>query len=285
LKPERGIVIQNSEPAGRDLLDDLTLIASRAAAVILAVPSPDLNQREKKDKSPVTAADEASEATILEGLARLRPGIPIVSEELAERHASGVPGQRFFMVDPLDGTREFLASRDEFTVNIALIDGGVPVAGVIAAPARGLIWRGQFPGGQAKGQAERLALAPGAGLDSIRGRTAIHTRKRPSHGPHVLLSRSHLDAATTAYVDRLPHPERIVSGSAIKFCLLAEGAADLYPRLAPTSEWDVAAGHALLLAAGGNVVLPDGTALRYGRKDYRIPAFIAVGDPSAVLPT
>ena len=275
----RGIVTWNSEFAGTELLDGLTLIASRAAAAILAVPSPDLNQREKPDKSPVTAADEASEAVIIEGLARFRPGIPVVSEEANGRHAPDYVGQRFFVVDPLDGTREFLAGRNEFTVNIAFVDNGVPVAGVIAAPARGLIWRAHVGRG-----AERLALPPGAGLDAARDRTAIRTRIRPAHGPRVLVSRSHLDAATTAYVDRLPLPERIACGSAVKFCLLAEGAADLYPRLAPTSEWDVAAGHALLTAAGGDVVKPDGTAIRYGRSDFRIPAFIAYGDALSALP-
>lgn len=269
----------NSEFAGKNLLDELTLIASRAAAAILAVPSPDLNQREKPDKSPVTAADEASEAVILEGLAKFWPGIPIISEEAIGRHAPDGVGQRFFVVDPLDGTREFLAGRDEFTVNIALVDNGAPVVGVVAAPARGLIWRGHVGRG-----AERLTLTPGAGPDAARDCTTIHTRARPAHGPRVLVSRSHLDAATAAYVDRLPLPEQIACGSAIKFCLLAEGAADLYPRLAPTSEWDVAAGHALLVAAGGDVINPDGTAIRYGRSDFRIPAFIAFGDALSELP-
>ena len=153
----RGIVTWNSEFAGTELLDGLTLIASRAAAAILAVPSPDLNQREKPDKSPVTAADEASEAVIVEELAKLRPGIPVVSEEATGRHTPDDIDQRFFVVDPLDGTREFLAGRDEFTVNIAFVDNCVPVAGVIIAPARGLIWRAYVGRG-----AERLALPPGA---------------------------------------------------------------------------------------------------------------------------
>ena len=269
---------RNYEIIGTDLLDGLTLIASRAAAAILAVT--DLKRREKPDSSPVTAADEASEAVILDGLAALRPGIPVVSEEAAGRPAPAGLGPRFFLVDPLDGTREFVAGRDEFTVNIALIENSAPVAGVLAAPARGLIWRGQVGDG-----AERLALAPGAAPAAARERTAVRGRARPASGLRVLVSRSHLNDATAAYVDRLPQPERIACGSALKFCLLAEGAADIYPRLAPTSEWDVAAGHALLLAAGGDVCRPDGEPLRYGRKsDFIIPGFIAFGDRKAAPP-
>jgi 3'(2'), 5'-bisphosphate nucleotidase len=260
-----------------DLLDGLTLIASRAAAAILSVSSPVLSRREKPDLSPVTAADEASEAVILDGLARLLPGVPVVSEEATGRAAPAGLGRRFFLVDPLDGTREFLAGRDEFAVSLALVNDAVPIVGVIAAPARGLIWRGIVGRG-----AERLALAPGAALDAVSERMAIHTRLPPATGPRVLLSRSHLDADTTAYVDRLPNAQWLQCGSALKFCLIAEGSADLYPRLSPTSEWDVAGGHALLVAAGGNVTRPDGQPLTYGQKDFLIPAFVAFGDPAAV---
>ena len=260
-----------SEIAG--LLDGLTLIASRAAAAILAVPRLDLNQRNKPDASPVTAADNASETVILAGLARLLPGVPVVSEESTGNRPFEGLGQRFVIVDPLDGTREFLANLDEFTVNIAVVENETPIAGVVAAPARGLIWRGYVGHG-----AERLALAPGAAPNATRERVAVRTRARPTSGARVLISRSHLDAATDAYVDRLPSPERIACGSALKFCLLAEGSADLYPRLAPTSEWDIAAGHAVLVAAGGELRKPDGGALRYGQGDFRVPGFIATGD-------
>jgi 3'(2'), 5'-bisphosphate nucleotidase len=260
-----------SEIAG--LLDGLTLIASRAAAAILAVPRLDLNQRNKADSSPVTAADDAAETVILAGLARLLPGIPVVSEESTENRAVERLGARFVIVDPLDGTREFLADLDEFTVNIAVIENETPVAGVVAAPARGLIWRGYASHG-----AERLALTPGSAPNAARERVAIRTRARPASGARVLISRSHLDAATDAYVDRLPDAERIPCGSALKFCLVAEGSADLYPRLGPTSEWDVAAGHAVLVAAGGDLRRPDGSVLRYGQGDFRIPGFVATGD-------
>jgi 3'(2'), 5'-bisphosphate nucleotidase len=153
---------------------------------------------------------------------------------------------------------------------------------VVAAPARGLIWRGHVGQG-----AERLALPPGASLDAVGERVAIRTRTRPASGARVLISRSHLDSATDAFVDRLTRPEKIACGSALKFCLLADGTADIYPRLAPTSEWDIAAGHAVLLAAGGDVRKPDGSALRYGdgyaEGKYLVPAFIASGDGTAFV--
>jgi 3'(2'), 5'-bisphosphate nucleotidase len=263
--------------AGLELLEGLTRIAARAAGAILSLHRDSLNEREKADRSPVTAADEMSQAVILDGLARLLPEVPVLSEEAACQERPAARG-RLLVVDPLDGTREFLAGRDEFTVNIALMDGGAPIAGVIAAPARGLIWRGI-----AGGSAERLVLSPGAAPEMALERIAIRTRMRPATGARVLLSRSHLDSSTIAYVDRLPNPDRAICGSALKFCLIAEGSADLYPRLAPTSDWDVAAGHALLLAAGGGVCGPDGKALRYGQEGHRIPAFVAFGDPSAPL--
>ena len=250
-----------------ELLDGLTLIASRAAAAILAVPRDNLNQRAKPDSSPVTAADEAAERLIRDSLTALRPDIPIVSEETTGNRVVEKLGRRFFLVDPLDGTREFLAGLDEFTVNIALIDEDMPVLGVVAAPARGLVWRGQVGHG-----AERLTLAGNE-------RTPIRTRVPPASGARVLISRSHLDAATDAYVDRLSEPERIACGSSLKFCRMAEGAADFYPRLGPTSEWDIAAGHAVLLAAGGQMRRPDGSALRYGQHEFRVSGFIASGSP------
>jgi 3'(2'), 5'-bisphosphate nucleotidase len=244
------------------------------------VPQVDLNQRHKPDSSPVTAADDASETIILAGLAKLVPGVPVVSEETTGNRPVEGLGGRFLVVDPLDGTREFLAGLDEFTVNIALIENETPVAGVLAAPARGLIWRGQVGRG-----AERLALSPGAAPDKARQRVAIHTRARPASGARVLISRSHLDAATDAYVDRLAQPERIACGSALKFGLLAEGSADLYPRLGPMSEWDIAAGHAVLTAAGGAMRKLDGGALRYGQGNFLVGGFIAAGDVAPVVVT
>ena len=158
------------------LLDGLTLIASRAAAAILAVPRSDLDPHQKPDASPVTAADKASEAVILEGLAGLMPGVPVVSEEATGSRPLQNVGARFLIVDPLDGTREFLAGLDEYVVNIALVENGVPIAGVVAAPARGLIWRGAAGHG-----AERLALRRAPGRTKRRERAAIRTRVTSSH--------------------------------------------------------------------------------------------------------
>src|SRR3954471_17306841 len=201
MQADRGFVATESEIVA--LLDGLTLVASRAAAAILAVPQLDLNQRHKPDSSPVTAADDASETVILAGLAGLMPGVPVVSEETTGNRPVEGLGRRFLVVDPLDGTREFLAGLDEFTVNIALVENETPVAGVLAAPARGLIWRGHVGHG-----AERLALSPGAAPDQARDRLAIRTRATPLDGARVLISRSHLDAATDTYIDRLTRPER-----------------------------------------------------------------------------
>jgi 3'(2'), 5'-bisphosphate nucleotidase len=260
------------------LLDELTTIVSDAGAAILAARAGSLDARSKADHSPVTAADHAAEAVILAGLARVLPGVAVVSEEAAAcALPAGLP-DTFILVDPLDGTRELLAGRGEFTVNVAIVSKGRPQLGLVGAPAQGLIWRG------IEGQgAERLQLPVGAPASSARERTAIQTRPCPPSGLIVAVSRSHLDARTEALLARLPVGERLACGSAVKFCQLAEGAADLYPRLSPTCEWDVAAGHAVLTAAGGAVTRPDGTKLNYGgvAQDFRIPAFVAWGDPSA----
>ena len=262
--------ISPADAAG--LVDALTRIVARACAVIRDFAPETVGRQLKADQSPVTAADEASEAAILEGLAKLMPGVPVVSEEKSGREAAPALGGSFLMVDPLDGTKEFLAGRDEFTVNLAIVTGRTPIAGIIAAPTRGLLWRGTVGRG-----AERLRLLA-EGADSAQ---AIRTRGWPAQGGVVVVSRSHLDPATEALVARLGPVSRVPSGSAIKFCQVAEGAADVYPRLATTCEWDVAAGHALIAAAGGTVTDAQGAALTFGHadKNFRIPAFIAWGDP------
>jgi 3'(2'), 5'-bisphosphate nucleotidase len=264
--------------AGGPLLEELTTIVSAAAAAILAVRAGPLDARSKPDLSPVTAADHAAEAVILEGLARLLPDVPVVSEEAAGRAPPARLPDTFILVDPLDGTREYVAGRDEFTVNVAIVAAGRPVLGIVAAPALAMLWRAA-----AGSVAERLHLVPGAPASAARERIAIRCRALPRTGGVVAVSRSHLDARTQAFLSGLPQSERIVSGSALKFCRVAEGAADVYPRLAPTCEWDVAAGHAVVAAAGGTVVTPAGAPLPYGRiaEQFRIPAFIAWGDPAA----
>ncbi len=254
------------------LIDDLTKIVARASALIRAMSPATVGRQFKADRSPVTAADEASEAAILQGLDTLLPGVPVISEEKSGREAAPALDGSFLMVDPLDGTKEFLAGRDEFTVNLAVIAGGKPIAGIVAAPARGQVWRGIVGRG-----AERLRLTE-AGAD--RG-VAIRTRRWPAQGGVAVVSRSHLDADTEAFLTRVEPVTRAKSGSAIKFCEVADGSADVYPRLATTCEWDVAAGHALVAAAGGAVTTPQGDPLTYGNvaANFRIPAFIAWGDP------
>jgi 3'(2'), 5'-bisphosphate nucleotidase len=255
------------------LLGDLTEIVARASSVIRAISPAAASAQLKPDQSPVTAADVASEAAILEGLARLLPDAPVVSEEMASAKAPPPLHGSFFVVDPLDGTREFIAGRDEFTVNLAIVTRGTPVLGIIAAPNRGQVWRGIVGG-----SAERLRLLAD-GADQSR---PIRTRRWPEQNGVAVVSRSHLDPATEAFLERLGPVTRASSGSAIKFCQIAEGSADVYPRLATTCEWDVAAGHALVTAAGGIVTTPDGGNLTFGHadKNFRVPAFIAWGDPA-----
>jgi 3'(2'), 5'-bisphosphate nucleotidase len=257
-----------------DLMDDLTRITAQAAEAILDFATA-TGVRSKADGSPVTAADEAAEAIICDGLKRLASAVPVISEEHAARERpKPIAGGSYFLVDPLDGTREFIAGRDEYTINIALMTDGAPLFGIICAPALGDLWRGVVGRG-----AERISLA-----HQSEAPTPIHARPRPASEAVVMVSRSHLEARTKSYVEGLPAAKLVQSGSSIKFCRLAEGSADLYPRLAPTHDWDIAAGHAILKAAGGSVTAPDGAPLVYGTNDLLIPAFLAWGDPaSAVL--
>lgn len=260
------------------LLDDLTAIVVRACAVIREVSPATVSKRLKDDQSPVTAADEASEAVILQGLARVVPELPVISEEMPEGQRPPGLDRSFVMVDPLDGTKEFLAGRDEFTVNLAVLTRGRPLAGIIAAPNYGLLWRGVVGV-----KAERLRIEGGTALAP----EAIRTRAWPGAAAIAAISRSHLDAATEAFLGRLGPVARQASGSAIKFCRMAEGAVDVYPRLSTVCEWDVAAGEALVIAAGGAVVTPQGRPLAYGRaaENFRVPAFIAWGDASKAVVT
>jgi 3'(2'), 5'-bisphosphate nucleotidase len=252
----------------------LTTIAVQASIAILQIDFRKAGTRRKADQSPVTVADDAAQAVILEGLRRAAPDIPVVSEEAPSDWRGQAP-RAFILVDPLDGTAEFIAGRLEYTVNIALVRDGTPVVGVVAAPALGLIWRG------ASGQAERLRFS----TDDARTRRAskIRTRPWPAAEPVAAVSRTHFDALSAAFLQRLAPVKEVAYGSALKFCRLAEGAVDVYPRLAPTFEWDVAAGHAVVIAAGGAVVAADGGALRYGRPHvaFRVEGFTAWGDPRA----
>jgi 3'(2'), 5'-bisphosphate nucleotidase len=202
------------------------------------------------------------------------PGVAVVSEEMAVRPPR--LGDVFVLIDPLDGTKEFVAGSSEYTVNLAIIKDREPVAGIVAVPAAGLIYRGRIGHG-----AERLVMPRGG--SGVAHPIRVRTPQRDSVVAAV--SRSHPDSATVALLNQLHVANRIACGSALKFCRIAEGAADIYPRLAPTCEWDVAAGHALVVAAGGTVTLPDGGALRYGEtsRDFRVPAFIAWGDRARIV--
>jgi 3'(2'), 5'-bisphosphate nucleotidase len=257
------------------LMQPLTDLVIRAGAAILAVNRLAMRVDGKQDGSPVTEADLAADRIIAEGLARLVPAIPVVSEE--RTHLAKPPYRgSFFLIDPLDGTKEYITGRDEFTVNLALVTDGTPLLGIIGAPALGVIWRGLVGQG-----AQRLTIS-GAAAEAAK---AIHTRPlpQPGHGWVAAVSRSHGDARTEAFIETRPGATRMALGSAVKFGRVAEGCVDIYPRLAPTSEWDIAAGHAIVTAAGGKITDGQCAELRFGAgaKDFIVPEFIAWGDPAA----
>ncbi|CAH0168668.1 3'(2'),5'-bisphosphate nucleotidase CysQ [Roseomonas sp. CECT 9278] len=220
----------------------------------------------KADGSPLTQADLAAHDAILAGLAAACPDLPVVSEEDAAR-AGTAPDGPFILVDPLDGTREFISGNGEFTVNIALIDAGAPVAGVVLAPALGRMWVGVQGAG-----------AAASGPDGAPQRPILVRAPAPP-GLVAVASRSHRDAETESFLAGLPIAGLRSVGSSLKFCLVAEGEADVYPRFGPTMEWDTAAGQAVLEAAGGRVVCPDGTPFRYGKAGaaWRNGGFVAWG--------
>ncbi len=219
----------------------------------------------KADGSPVTAADQAAEDIILPKLRALTPDIPVVSEEEAAKGLTPeVTGDRFWLVDPLDGTKEFISGNGEFTVNIALIEHGKPVLGVVVIPAKNETYAGAGPGT--------------ATLSDTQGTRSITVRRVPEAGMTVVGSRSHGDAAAMdAFLAGRKVADFRPAGSSLKLCLIAGGQADLYPRLGTTMEWDIAAGHAVLAAAGGRVEQVDGTPFTYGKPAYRNPHFAAYG--------
>jgi 3'(2'), 5'-bisphosphate nucleotidase len=243
---------------------DLTEAAGRAILEVYAADEQGVQV--KADSSPVTEADLRAEAVILAGLADLAPDIPVVAEEsvAAGRIPHLEPGAPFFLVDPLDGTKEFLSRNGEFTVNIALVEAGEPVLGVVHTPVLGLT----YVGGQGVAEVRNQGTDGGKPLGVV------------SPGPdgnRVLVSRSHLDPATEQWLAGVHVAERVQAGSSLKFCRIAEGAADLYPRFGRTMEWDTAAGHAVLQAAGGVVLTPEGRPFRYGKADFANTPFIAYG--------
>jgi 3'(2'), 5'-bisphosphate nucleotidase len=267
------------------LLDGLAQAAFTGGEAVLEVYETDFTVALKRDESPVTEADRRAEAVILARLAMLLPGLPIVAEE--ESFEGRVPaelGECFVLVDALDGTREFISRNGEFTVNIGLIERGEPVAGAVFVPALGQIYVGARGLGAFAGVVE---------AGRIGGLERIKVRKPRREGLAVLASRSHAGPETEALLARFPVASRLSAGSSLKFCRVAEGAADLYPRIGRTMEWDTAAGDAVLRAAGGAVATLDGQPLQYGKRgretdaDFANPSFLAYGalDPMEFLAT
>jgi 3'(2'), 5'-bisphosphate nucleotidase len=243
-------------------------LALEAGDAIMAIyDGPDFEVRSKSDASPVTAADERADAIISRGLAAAFPEIPVVTEEQAESH--GVSSDVFFLVDPLDGTKEFVQRRGDFTVNIALIENGAPTRGVVYAPAKGRLF---FT--DAAGQSQEEA-GPHA-REEVGALTPLRVGAPDPAGLVVVASKSHRDQATDDYIARYAVADFRSAGSSLKFCLVAAGEADLYPRLGRTMEWDTAAGQAVLLGAGGRVVrFDDHAPLAYGKSGFENPFFIA----------
>ena len=225
----------------------------------------------KADESPLTLADLASHRVISEGLQRLTPEIPVVSEEDAASQGLRVEARAFWLIDPLDGTKEFIARNGEFTVNIALIRDGKPVWGVVGAPVLGVLYAG------------------GAGLGAWREQAGVRTALRVAAPPvpgatcRVVASKSHLNEETRAFIDQLGVVALVQAGSSLKFCKIADGEADVYPRLAPTCEWDTAAAQAVLEGAGGHVQDMAGQPLRYGKPEILNPGFVAASLPLSSL--
>ncbi len=246
-------------------------LALAAGCVIMEVyAGGDFGTRAKADSSPVTEADLAADRLIAEGLARAFPEIPVVTEEQAASHGETCH-RRFFLVDPLDGTKEFIRRRGEFTVNIALIEDGVPVIGVVHAPAIGRMFRSLAAGGA-------VEEAVGAGGAPVAGSLRDIRLSTPNNAALVVVaSKSHRDRATDDYIARYRVADFKSAGSSLKFCLLAAGEADFYPRLGRTMEWDTAAGHAVLRAAGGQVLrFDDHQPLDYGKPGFENPFFLAM---------
>ena len=254
----------------------LAKIALQAGALIMDVYKTDFSITQKNDASPVTEADERAEALILAELERLAPDIPVLAEEAVAAGKIPEIGDRFFLVDPLDGTKEFVNKRGEFTVNIALVEHGRPVMGVVFAPALDRLFVADSVSSAWQGKAK-----PGGDVPSISERQQMRIRK-VSGGVKAIASKSHRTPETDAFLEKFDVSEIIAAGSSLKFCLIAAGEADLYPRMGRTMEWDTGAGQAVVEAAGGRVLLEDGSPLLYGKTErgYDNPHFIVYGDVS-----
>ena len=259
------------------LLEAVAAIVRQAGEAVMAVYRTDFDVQGKSDDSPVTEADRRAEVIITAALQQLTPDVPVIAEEAvsAGQHPSVAPDQRFWLVDPVDGTREFVGRNGEFTVNVALIDKGQPVLGVVQAPALGLLYAGG-PGMGAWCESD----GPASAQNRSPVRQPMGCRQPPAPGLTVVASRSHGDAARLkTFLDELGAPvaHTRVAGSSLKFCQIAAGQADVYPRLGRTMEWDTAAGQAVLMGAGGSVLTLGGDALVYGKTGWENPDFVAWG--------
>jgi 3'(2'), 5'-bisphosphate nucleotidase len=262
-----------------DTLEVLERLAVAAGAEIMAVRAQKFEVAEKSDGSPVTLADQRAEAVVVAGLTKHFPDIPIVAEEMVA--AGDVPrelGDQFFLVDALDGTKEFCAGREEFTVNIALVSGNVPLLGVVYCPCAHMLFAGAHDG-EGKGEAHRRAVSVSGGI----GVAEPLKVRDPADPPVIIATRSHMTPQTEAFLRSIPAAELRSVGSSLKFCEVAAGKADLYPRFGTTMEWDTAAGDAILRAAGGSSKTEDGAPLGYGKRgqdgkaDFQNPFFVSRG--------
>ena len=247
-----------------DLADALLSTAEAAGAAIIALYGTTAGARLKPDQTPITEADLAADHLIATRLGRRFPDIPLISEEsVGDRRGPPASARRYFLIDPLDGTKEFISHTGEFTVNISLIEDGRPVAGIVHAPALG----------------ESYLAVGGVAHWLVRGerRGPLRARRPTPQGLVILVSRFHRDEMTDAFIAAQPAATVVTAGSALKFGVLARGDADLYPRYGRTMEWDTAAGHAVLSAAGGSIRTLDGAELSYGKQAFANPAFMARG--------
>jgi 3'(2'), 5'-bisphosphate nucleotidase len=277
---KEGGVTAASLPGSAELIDRLVVAAIEAGALILEVRRRGHSVKRKSDLSPVTEADHAAEAAILRHLAEVAPGVPVIAEEAVAAGAIPDVGNEFFLVDPLDGTKEFVKGGDDFTVNIGLIRDRVPVLGVVYAPATGDLYAGAIGEG-----AWRMSVAdgrPGA-------HTAINVSPATKSPIRVVASKSHRTPETDAFIAKYEVEKLVSAGSSLKFCLVAAGEADLYPRLGTTMQWDTAAGDAVVRAAGGKVVTLDGAPLPYGPNGaagaaaFRNPWFVVAGGVAPLI--
>ena len=261
-------------PADAQLAEAMVAAAIEAGRTILEARERGVGVERKADASPVTEADRAAEQVIVDRLAEAAPGIPVIAEEAVAAGRIPEVGGRFFLVDPLDGTREFVRGGNDFTVNIGLVRDRAPAVGVIYLPASGKLFAGVVGEG-----AWRAAASDGV----VGERQRLAVRPAPDGAVDIIASRSHRTPETDAFIARYPRARIVSRGSSLKFCALAEGKADLYPRLGTTMQWDTAAGDAILRAAGGKVVTLDGAPLTYGPTDaaggeaYKNPWFVASG--------